>query len=236
MKNFARGIGALVLLVICLVLWYAVASDYGDGVASGTYHFARGDERSTLTLKPDHSFQQELNRQGQAERSEGTWRRSGMAGIEFSKEFLRVSGQEIHSDGTAFGEMQKTLGFLVSIVLSQYQVVWYGRIDPSNGDAISGTYAGDEPGVRATLLLKPDHTFEQRITNHGVEKHAVGSWSLNHNGDIVFSTAFLKTSGESLGENEIASAWNPKGSNLQTEIAVAADSGSPTFRKRQFLW
>jgi hypothetical protein len=236
MKNFARAIGAFLLLVICFVLWYAVASDYGDSVASGTYHFARGDERSTLTLKPDHSFQQQLNREGRTERSEGTWRRSGMAGIEFSKEFLTISGQEIHSDGTSFGEMHKTLGLLVSIVLRQYQVVWYGRVDPSNGDAVSGTYAGDEPGVPTTLILKPNHTFEQTVTHLGVEKHAVGSWSLNQNGDIVFSKAFLKNSGEPLREDETASAGNPNGSNLQIDIAVATDSGPPTFQKRQLVW
>jgi hypothetical protein len=51
----------LFLLVVCSALWYMVAADYGDGVASGTYHFANDDETSTLVLKPDHSFRQELS-------------------------------------------------------------------------------------------------------------------------------------------------------------------------------
>jgi hypothetical protein len=233
MKIFVRTFGVFVLLVTGFVFWYVVASDYGDSVVSGTYYFSRGDEKSTLTLNPDHSFKQELNRQGKTEVSEGSWRRSGMGGIDFSKEFLRITGQELHPDGTSFGEIHKTLGFLVSINLRQYWVVWYGRVDPSNGDTVNGKYAGDEPGMPTTLVLKADHTFEQTITNHGVEKHAAGSWSLNQNGDIVFSEAFLKTSGESLREDETASAWNPKGSNLQIQIESRYDA--PIFRKKQ-LW
>ena len=48
--------GCLFLLLVCFVLWYSVASDYGDGVASGTYYLAHNGEASTLVLKPDHSF------------------------------------------------------------------------------------------------------------------------------------------------------------------------------------
>ena len=34
-------------------------------------------------------------------------------------------------------------------------------------------------------------------------------------GDIIFSKDFLKASGASLSSNETASAWDPKGANLQ---------------------
>jgi hypothetical protein len=56
--GFVTG-GCLVVVVVSFVLWYIVASDYGDGVASGSYQFAENGESSTLVLKPDHSFQQE---------------------------------------------------------------------------------------------------------------------------------------------------------------------------------
>jgi hypothetical protein len=85
------------------------------------------------------------------------------------------------------------------------------------------------------LVLKPDHTFEQAINSLGVTKQAKGSWSLGQNGDIVFSKDFLKTSGEPLRNEETASAWNPKGTNLQVQIAVTSSSGVPTFRKSQFF-
>jgi hypothetical protein len=236
MRSAARSIGVLVLLVLCLGLWYTVASDYGDSVVSGKYRLAQDGEMSTLVLKADHSFQQDLIRSGRAEHAEGTWRRIGEGGIAFSKEFLLLSGQEPGADGTAYGDIHKDFGLLVSITLSQYDVLWYGRVDPAPDNSLSGTYAGDEPGVPATLIVKPDHTFEQTVTHPGVVNRVSGSWSLNKNGDIVFSQQFLKTSGESLKGNETASAWNPKGSNLQIQIAVNSKSGEPTFRKKQFLW
>jgi hypothetical protein len=236
MKNLARVVGAFLLIFLCLVFWYTVASDYSDGVVSGTYRLTQNDETSTLVLKPDHSFQQELNHSGKTEHAEGNWHRVGQGGISFSKEFLRVSGQELGPDGTAFSDVHKTLGFLVSLSLRQYHVLWYGRVDPSSDNTLFGTYAGDEPGVPTTLVLKPDHTFEQTVSHFDLVKHAKGSWNFSQNGNIIFSNAFLKTSGEALQEDETASAWDPKGSNLQIEIAVASTSGVPTFRKRQLPW
>lgn len=236
MKKLARVGGAFLLICLCFVSWYWVASDYSDGVVSGTYHFSQNGETSTLVIKPDHSFKQVLNHSGKTEHAEGKWHRVGEGGISFSKEFLRVSGQELDSDGTAFSDVHKALGFWVSLPLRQYHVLWYGRVDSSSGEAVSGTYAGDEPGVPTTLVLKPDHTFEQTVSHFGVTKHATGSWSFSQNGDIIFSKAFLKTSGEALREDETASAWNPKGSNLQIQITVNSKSGAPTFHKRQFPW
>jgi hypothetical protein len=55
----------------------------------------RGDETSTLVLRPDHRFQQEISRAGKVERVQGSWRRIGEGGIVFSKEFLRVAGVEL---------------------------------------------------------------------------------------------------------------------------------------------
>ncbi len=226
---------ALFVLVVCFVLWYSVASDYGDVVISGTYHLDRNDQTSTLVLKADHSFQQELSEHGEVRRATGTWRRLGQGGIAFSKEFLNVSGQEPGADGTAYGDIHKDLGFLVSIKLSQYHVLWYGRVDPSPTNPISGTYVGDEPGVSATLILKPDHTFEQLIHTVGITRQAKGNWSVRQNGDIVFSQDFLKTSGEALRSDETATAWDPKGFNLQIQIAMTSRSGVPIFRKKQFF-
>jgi hypothetical protein len=236
MRKFGLVLGGPVLFVGCFLFWWVVASDYGDTVVSGTYNLKHGGERSTLILKPDHRFEQELTHDGKTERAEGSWRRIGEGGIALSKEFLRVSGQEPGPDGTAYGEIHKRLGFLVSLELAQYHVLWYLRGDPSTGEPVVGTYAGDEPGVPASLVLKPDHTFEQTVTRLEVSKRAVGSWTFNQSGDIVFSKEFLKTSAEPLRDDETASAWNPKGSPLQIVIAVTSSSAAPTFRKKQFLW
>ena len=236
MTKVARVAGVAVLLAVCFVVWYVIASDYSDGAVSGIYHLAQNGETSTLNLKSDHSFQQELTKQGRVERATGKWRRLGEGGVAFSKEFLVVSGQEPAADGTAYGDIEKRFGFLVSLTLRQYHVLWYGRVDPSANNSVPGTYAGDEEGVPATLVLNPNHTFEQSVTNLGVAKQAKGTWTLAESGDIVFSKDFLKTSGEALREDETASAWSPRGSNLQIQIAATSKSGVPTFRKSQFLW
>jgi hypothetical protein len=227
--------GCLFLLVLCFVLWYSVASDYGDGVASGTYYLAENGETSTLVLKPDHSFQQELSEHGEVKRATGTWHRIGEAGIEFSKEFLLVSGQEPGADGSTYADIHKHFRLFVSLSLRQYHMLWYGRVDPSPSNTVSGTYAGDEPGMSATLTLKPDHTFEQAIHTPSITNQAKGSWSVGQNGDIIFSKDFLKASGEALRSDETASAWDPKGSNLQVQIATTPGSGVPTFRKKQLF-
>jgi len=236
MKRAARVLGVFSLLVFCFVLWYTIASDYGDGVTTGTYRLAEGGESSTLVLKLDHSFQQELRRAGKTEHAAGTWRRVGEGGIAFSHEFLAVSGQELGADGTPYGEIHKNLGFLVSLTLSTHDVEWYLRVDSSPDNTVAGIYNGDEEGVPATLIVKPDHKFDQTVSHVGVSKHANGTWNVNQSGDIVFSKAFLKTTGESLGEDETASAWDPKGGPLQIMIERTSKSGTPTFRKKQIPW
>jgi hypothetical protein len=227
MKRFWIISGGLFVMVA----WHIVASDYGDSVASGSYHFTQDDQTSTLVLKPDHSFQQELMNRGEAKRATGTWHRIGEGGIEFSKEFLPVSGQEPGPEGSVYADMHKPLGLFVSLALRQYHIVWYGKVDHSPSTSVSGTYAGDEPGVSATLILRPDHTFEQAVHTVSITNHTFGTWSTGKNGDIIFSKDFIKTSGETLQNNETASAMDPKGSNLQVEIAMTSRSGVPTFRK-----
>jgi hypothetical protein len=222
-------------LLIGFVLWYTVASDYGDGVTSGTYHLTQKGETSTLILKPDHTFQQELNKLGNVKRATGTWRRFGEGAIEFSKEFLTVSGQELGQDGTPYGEIHKGYGLLVSLTLNQYHIEDYRRVDPSSKNTLFGTYAGDEEGVPATLILREDYTFQQSVSHLGVEKHAEGTWSLSKSGDLVFSRAFLKTSGEMLQEDETASADLHLKGGLSIEVAMTSRSGVPTFRKKQFF-
>ena len=143
-----RGLLSVVGIVIVgwlgFGLWFAAAYDYSDGVVSGTYHLAQNGETSTLNLKPNHSFQQVLNRSGNVQHAEGTWRHvGGFGGLSFSKEFLVVTGQELGADGYAYGDLNKLLGlFPASITLSTYDVEWYGKVSSVPGETVSGNYAG----------------------------------------------------------------------------------------------
>jgi len=234
MKLLRVLFGCGLVLVVFFVMWYVV-SDYSEGVASGTYRFAQDGQTAVLVLTPDHTFVQELSEHGELKRANGTWHGVGEGGIEFSKEFLTVSGQEPRADGSAWADMHKDFGVFVSLSLRQYYVEWYGRVDPSIANAVSGTYAGDEPGVSATLILLPDHTFEQTIHTVSITNRAKGTWSVGQSGDIIFSKDFLKASGASLSRNETASAWDPKGANLQIQIATTSRSGVPIFRKKRLF-
>jgi hypothetical protein len=206
--------------------------DYGDHVVIGTYTTTKNAQPCTLILRADHSFHQERTRNGKTETADGEWRRIGEGGLAFSKQFLVMSGQEAGADGTSYGEIRKALGLFPSIALARYHILWYGRTDPSTGREIAGSYAGDEPGVSATLILKADHTFEQSVSQGSFARQAQGTWETGQDGDIQFSRDFLKTSGEPLSAAETASAWDPKGSNLQIEIAVKPSLAQPVLRKR----
>jgi hypothetical protein len=98
--------------------WYAIAANYDYEAVAGTYTLKLPDESSTLILKSDRTFKQELTHLGRVEHAAGSWRRLGEGGIAFSKEFLKVSGQEFDAEGTAYGEINKSLGLFFSISLN----------------------------------------------------------------------------------------------------------------------
>jgi hypothetical protein len=60
MKRLVWAAVGLILSFVCLVMWAVAAMNYEDSVAVGKYRFAGNGESSTLVLKPDHSFQQDL--------------------------------------------------------------------------------------------------------------------------------------------------------------------------------
>jgi hypothetical protein len=111
MKRLLIRGGCLVVLVISLLLWYMVASDYGDGVASGTYQFAENGESSTLVLKPDHSFQQELIEHGEVKHATGTWRRIGEGALRFQRSFYPYLGRNLGPMGPLVPTSVNVSGF-----------------------------------------------------------------------------------------------------------------------------
>jgi hypothetical protein len=116
---FARLALGILLSIILFWVWYSVAADYVYSAVAGTYTLQQSGETSTLVLRPDRSFLQEVTRAGRVERAQGSWRRIGEGGIVFSKEFLKMAGQEVRPDGEADGEVKKRcLGLLFSINLN----------------------------------------------------------------------------------------------------------------------
>ena len=236
MSKTLRLASCVLLVLLCGGMWLVVATDYRDSAAVGKYRFAGYGEISTLVLSPDHRFQQDLQIGSVKQHATGTWRRVGEGGIAFSKDFLVVSGEEPGPDGTTFCDMHKTLGLFLSLRLPQYHVLWYGKTNSGADNSVQGTYTGDEEGVPAELILKPDHSFEQTVTHDGIARHANGSWSQAPDGTIHFSSAFLKTSGEPLKTGETASTGGGSGPDLQIEIDISGQAAQPIFRKQLGLW
>jgi len=111
-------LGVIVVLIIAIsVFWFWEGENFSAGAVSGTYALQLNGEASTLVLRPDHSFQQELDSAGTVQRAEGNWSVSGEGHIAFSREFLKVSGEEVSPAGQSYGQIENWFG-LVSITIA----------------------------------------------------------------------------------------------------------------------
>jgi hypothetical protein len=114
----AGWVGVVLLLTVTLALfWYWEGENFNDRAVSGTYTFRLNGETSTLVLRPDHSFHQELDSAGTVRRAEGSWHVFGEGGIASSKEFLKVPGEEMGASGRPYGQIENWFG-IVSITLA----------------------------------------------------------------------------------------------------------------------
>jgi hypothetical protein len=116
--KFVQVSGWTFLAIADFFIWYSIAANYEYDALVGTYVFHGNGEICTLYLNSDQTFAEELNRSGHIQKTEGQWRRYGEAHMSFSKEFLRIPGEEMNSAGQAHGEFRKTLGIFPSLVLA----------------------------------------------------------------------------------------------------------------------
>jgi hypothetical protein len=191
-KLIVRAVVSVLFLAGIGICWFVIASDYSDAAASGTYRLVHDGVRSTLDLRPNHSFRQEVNDSSGMRRAEGTWRRVGEGGISFSPDFLTLPGEQRGEDGTAFSDMERKFGIWIRLSLRTYTVVWYGRTDPATTDPVAGCYQETAGTHSRTLVLNTDHTFDQTVAGFKQTASARGTWSVASNGGVVFSKEFIK--------------------------------------------
>jgi|SRR5580658_8334519 hypothetical protein len=118
MNALWKASSGVLVTILLFCIWYSIAANFGYEAVSGTYTLRQNGEASTLILRPDHTFHQDLLTAERSEQAEGSWYRIGEGGIRFSKEFLKATGQETEPDGTTVGQVKKTIGLFVRIELN----------------------------------------------------------------------------------------------------------------------
>jgi hypothetical protein len=111
------GAGVFLLLILAFV-WYSIAANYDYSILSGTYVFNGNGESCTLNLRADGTFEQKVNRSGEIQISHGYWRRYGEAHVSFSSEFMKLSGEEMNTEGQAHGQFEKIIGLFPTLTLA----------------------------------------------------------------------------------------------------------------------
>ncbi len=108
------------------VLWYGKA-DSGNSLL-GTYT-APGIP-ATLVLSVDHSFDQAVTHGGVVSHAKGTWKQDSDGTIEFSKAFLKTSGEPLQGDELAFSMDPRGSNIQIEISKSGHtmQPVFYKRL------------------------------------------------------------------------------------------------------------
>lgn len=92
-----------------LTVWYAVSADYDYGALTGTYVLAANGDQCTLRHTPNHTFTEEIGSSSNPRIVQGEWLRYGEAHASFSREFIKVSGEELNPAGEAHGQFEKSL-------------------------------------------------------------------------------------------------------------------------------
>ena len=112
-KRFDRTLaGAILLALFLLCFWYVKAESIFDEDVPGTYTLHHGQLAVSLTITPDHRFQEEIRTVDKVERAEGTWHISGQGHIGFSREFIVLPGQEICYENPSCGSISNSFGFM----------------------------------------------------------------------------------------------------------------------------
>ena len=97
-EGLFRASAIVVAAIVLLTLWYSTAANYDYAALAGTYRFHDKKIRCTLKLHEDRTFQQTVEDGASLKQANGTWRRIGEGGVDFSVEFLPIPGAKTFVD------------------------------------------------------------------------------------------------------------------------------------------
>jgi hypothetical protein len=83
-------------------------------------------------------------------------------------------------------------------------ICWFVVASDNSDASASGTYRLARNGLTSTLILLPDHSFRQEVSDSKEIQRAEGSWRRVGQGGVVFSRDFLTFPGEQRGEDGTA--------------------------------
>lgn len=238
METRRRQIIFFALACVVALAWISasrfLASDDSEKTLAGTYDLSGSADTSTLILHPDHTFEQRITRGQSGQSAHGAWQSLGRQHIEFSREFLPVSGEEPDVNGQTVGEFSRPLGILrPEIRLATSHSEWYVKPNEAGGANLF-VYTGPDE-VTATLVLLSGGKFEQTYVHHLLKQVARGTWSFDERGNMTLSGDFIKATGDRLIRGEFVTLLGGADSAaLQIVIATRPSSGVPAFTKRTF--
>jgi hypothetical protein len=113
--------------------------------------------------------------------------------------------------------------------------IWYSVAADYGYGAVSGTYTFRQHGEESTLVLGKDRTFQQDLRRNGIVQHAEGTWRRLGEGGMVFSSEFLKLSGqESRPDGQADGEVRKHFLGLLVSIDLAPESKGLKFKKMLF--
>jgi hypothetical protein len=90
------------------------------------------------------------------------------------------------------------------LLLAGIGICWFVVASDYSDAAASGTYLLAHNGMTSTLVLLPDHSFRQEVSDSNGIQRARGTWRRVGEGGIAFSQDFLTFPGEQRGEDGTA--------------------------------
>ena len=91
-----------------------------------------------------------------------------------------------------------------ALLLGGIGIGWFIVASDYSDTAASGTYLLARKGMTSTLVLLPDHSFRQEVSDSSGIQRAKGTWRRVGEGGLVFSQDFLTVPGEQRREDGTA--------------------------------